>query len=243
MSHPLYHFTIPIYNTAYTEHTEDPMEHGTTARFVVLLRVSSTKQGGDGNGIAAQRRDINLFLKQQVNPEVVAELVEVQSGASSKRPVLEQALDICKRERCSLLVQKVDRLTRDVETLGRLTKTKNLNIKIASLPNADNFQIHLYGILASQEREFISQRTRAAMAEAKLRGVQFGNPKLIQLNKERRGEAKKFAYEYADLIRNLRADNKTYRQICKFLNDSGIKTRTGSIFHPVHITRILARAK
>ena len=156
--------------------------------------------------------------------------------------MLEQAIKCCQKHRCPLLVQKVDRLTRDVETLGRLTKMKNVEIRIASLPNADNFQIHLYGILASQEREFISTRVRAGMREAKERGVKFGNPKLAELNKIRKHQARIYAYEHAELIKNLRSENKTYRQICDFLNSSGIKTRTGKSFHPVQIHRILKRA-
>ena len=118
---------------------------------------------------------------------------------------------------------------------------KNIQIRIAAIPNADNFMIHLYGILASQEREFISQRTRAAMAEAKKRGVKFGNPKLIELNKTRKREAREFAYEHASLIQNLRKENKTYREICEFLNASNIKTRNGGQFYPVQIHRILKR--
>jgi DNA invertase Pin-like site-specific DNA recombinase len=119
---------------------------------------------------------------------------------------------------------------------------KNVDIKIASIPNADNFQIHLYGILAAQEREFISQRVRAGMREARNRGVKFGNPKLAELNKIRKHQARIYAYEHSELIKNLRAENKTYRQICDFLNSSGIKTRTGKSFHPVQIHRILKRA-
>ena len=219
------------------------MEQEISCTFVVLLRISTAKTGGiDSNGIASQRRDINLFLQQQHNPHVIEEFVEVESGAAKERPVLEQAIKCCQKHRCPLLVQKVDRLTRDVETLGRLTKMKDLDIRIASLPNADNFQIHLYGILASQEREFISQRTRAAMSEAKKRGVIFGNPKLVELNKTRKNKARIFAYEHAELIKNLRSENKTYRQICVLLNSSGIKTRTGKSFHPVQVHRILKRA-
>lgn len=218
------------------------MADGTTNDFVVLLRVSTTKQGGDGNGIGAQRRDINLFLQQQENPRVVAEFVEVVSGAKSERPMLEQALEACRKHKCSLLVQKVDRLTRDVEMLGKLTKMRGVRIRIASLPNADNFQIHLFGILGAQEREFISQRTHSAMQEAKARGVKFGNPKLAELNRTRKREARIFAYEYAELITNLRKENKTYREICTLLNASGITTRNGGQFHPVQINRILKRA-
>ena len=225
------------------EHARFSMTNGTTQDFVVLLRISTAKTGGiDSNGISAQRRDINLFLQQQDNPRVIQEFVEVESGAKKERPVLEQAIKCCQKHRCPLLVQKVDRLTRDVETLGRLTKMKNVNIKIASLPNADNFQIHLYGILANQEREFISQRVRAGMREAKNRGVKFGNPKLVELNKTRKYQARIYAYEHSELIKNLRNDRKTYRQICEFLNSSGIKTRTGKSFHPVQVHRILKRA-
>tara|TARA_B100001564_G_scaffold97425_1_gene79660 strand:- start:156 stop:836 length:681 start_codon:yes stop_codon:yes gene_type:complete len=221
------------------------MSNGTTTDFVVLLRISTAKTGGiDSNGIAAQRRDINLFLQQQENPRVIQELVEVGSGAATERPVLEQAIKCCQKHRCPLLVQKVDRLTRDVETLGRLTKMKSLDIKIASLPNADNFQIHLYGILGFQEREFISQRVRAGMREAKRKNpnLKFGNPKLAELNKIRKHKARIYAYEHAELIKNLRSEQKTYRQICELLNSSGIKTRTGKMFHPVQIHRILKRS-
>jgi len=218
------------------------LTNGTTSSFVVLLRVSTSKQGGDGNGIAAQRRDINLFLQQQQDACVLAEFVEVVSGASPDRPVLEQALEMCLKHKAALLVQKVDRLTRDVEVLGRLTKMRGVQIRIASLPNADNFQIHLFGILAAQERQFISDRTRAAMSEAKKRGVRFGNPKLAELNQTRKREARIFAYEHSQLILNLRSEQKTYRQICDFLNASGLKTRNGGTFHPVQIHRIIKRA-
>ena len=142
----------------------EQMEDRTTSKFVVLLRVSTTKQGANGLGIDAQKRDIDLFLKQQENPEVVAELVEVESGAAKEREVLEQALTLCREHQASLLVQKVDRITRDLEVLARIVKDKQVPVKVACLPNADNFQIHLFGCLAAQEREFISTRTKAALA-------------------------------------------------------------------------------
>ena len=74
----------------------EPMEDRTTSKFVVLLRVSTTKQGAEGLGIDAQKRDIDLFLKQQENPEVVAELVEVESGGKElcDRPVLQEAINL-----------------------------------------------------------------------------------------------------------------------------------------------------
>ena len=119
-------------------------------KFVVLLRVSCHSQGADGHGVAAQRRDIQIFLDGLDGaPEVIRELVEVESGASASRPVLEEALDLCRRHKASLLVQKVDRITRDLEVLARIVKDPLVTVRVASLPNADNFQIHLFGCLAA----------------------------------------------------------------------------------------------
>jgi len=224
------------------EHTREPMANVKTSNFVVLLRVSTTKQGSDGNGIAAQRRDIDLFLKQHENPKIITEYVEVISGTHQDRPVLREALETARENKCPLLVQKVDRLTRDVELLGKLTKDKHLQIKIACLPNADNFQIHLFGILAAEEKRFISQRTKAAMSEAKKRGVKFGNPLLVKMNKTRKHQAKLFSDKHSKLILHLRNEKKTLRQICDVLNNSGIKTRKGSQFHPVQVHRIIKRS-
>ncbi len=213
-----------------------------TNRFVVLLRVSTKSQGADGLGIDAQRRDIQLFLDQQDDPEVVSELVEVESGAKDSRPVLEEALNLCRKHRASLLVQKVDRISRDMEVRARIVKDKQVQLRVASLPHADNFQIHLYGALASQEREFISQRTKAALASAKARGVRLGNPQLAEMNRSRKRSARQFADQHSNLIWSLRNKGKTLREICSVLNDAGITTVNGSVFHPVQVTRILRRS-
>ena len=128
-----------------------------STKFVVSLRVSTQKQGADGLGVAAQRRDIELFLNQQQEPEVLAELVEVESGAASDRPVLESALALLQKAQSDTAGAKVDRLSRDLELLARLLKDKAVPVKVAQLPNADNFQLHLFAWLScSQEREFIS---------------------------------------------------------------------------------------
>ena len=222
--------------------TNEPMEDRTTSKFVVLLRVSTTKQGAEGLGIDAQKRDIDLFLKQQENPEVVAELVEVESGAAKEREVLEQALTLCREHQATLLVQKVDRITRDLEVLARIVKDKQVPVKVACLPNADNFQIHLFGCLAAQEREFISTRTKAALAAAKERGVRLGNPRLAEMNRIRKNQARHFADQNSNLIWSLRNTGKTLRQICEVLNDAGITTRNGGVFHPSQVSRILKRS-
>ena len=211
-------------------------------KFVVLLRVSCHSQGADGHGVAAQRRDIQIFLDGLDGaPEVIRELVEVESGASASRPVLEEALDLCRRHKASLLVQKVDRITRDLEVLARIVKDPLVTVRVASLPNADNFQIHLFGCLAAQEREFISTRTKAALAAAKERGVRLGNPKIAEMNSARKRTARKFADKHAKLIWSLRNKGRTLQEIADVLNESGFTTARGCQFFPAQVGTILKR--
>jgi len=213
-------------------------------RFVSLLRVSSKSQGHDGHGIAAQRRDINLFLQQQECPEVIAELVEVESGASTERPVLEEALALCRKHSAALLVQKVDRITRDMEVLVRIVKDKEVDLRVASLPNADNFQIHLFGCLAAQEREFISQRTKAALAAAKERGVQLGTAgarNIKNANEAKVSAANSFALKIQPLVEPLREAGKTFQEIADALNSMGIKTPQGKSFYPSSVRNYTLR--
>ena len=213
-------------------------------RFVSLLRVSTKSQGHDGHGIAAQRRDINLFLQQQESPEVIAELVEVESGATTERPVLEEALALCRKHSAALLVQKVDRITRDMEVLARIVKDKKVELRVASLPNADNFQIHLFGCLAAQEREFISQRTKAALAAAKERGVQLGTAgarNIKKANEAKTSAANSFALKIQPMVEPLRKAGKTFQEIADVLNSMGIKTPTGKCFYPSSVRNYTLR--
>ena len=210
--------------------------------FVQYLRVSTTKQGENGNGIHAQERDIDIFLSHQNEPIILKKFVEVQSGGDNDRPQLTKAINLCKKTNSHLLVQKVDRLSRDVEFIARLIKDKKLTLRVANLPNADNFQIHLFAALGQAEREFISQRTKAAMAAAKARGQKFGNPRIIELNKTRKRKAKKYSYALTPIVLPLRQKGLTYQQIAETLNTMGMKTRGGCNFHPTQVKRILDRS-
>ena len=106
-----------------------------TNKYVLYLRISTAKSGGvDSNGIAAQERDLNLFLGTKENPEVVGKFVEVMSGGfCNERPQLEKALKLCRRTNSTLVVQKVDRLSRDVEFIARLIKDKSINLAVFNL--------------------------------------------------------------------------------------------------------------
>ena len=210
-------------------------------KYALYLRISNAKSGGvTSHGVEAQRRDLDLYLKSN-GGEVVGEFIDVMSGRKDDRPELQKALELCRRTGCVLLASKVDRVSRDVEFWARLCKDKRLKIKVAQLPNADTFQIHLFAALAQQEAAFISARTKAALAAAKAKGVVLGNPKLSVINRKRSKNAGLFAEKYSPIINPLREKGYTYQEIAVTLNNMGLKTARGKNFYPMQVKRIIDR--
>ena len=221
------------------------ISQSTTTKFVLYLRISTAKSGGvDSNGIAAQQRDLNLYLSTQKDAEVIGTFTDVMSGAKSERPELTKALELCRKTGAFLLSQKVDRVSRDVEFWAKLVKDKSLNFRIANLPNADNFQIHLFAAMAQQEREFISLRTKSALREWKARNPQkkLGNPNIASINKNRKYKARKFANNLINVVRPLRDRGMTFQQIANTLNDMQLTTPKGCKFYPSQVKNIMSQA-
>jgi DNA invertase Pin-like site-specific DNA recombinase len=148
-------------------------------KFVVYQRVSTVDQGKSGLGLAAQERDIAIYLETYATEpyEVLGTFIEVQSGKSDDRPQLAEALAMVRRAGAELLVAKLDRLSRKVSFIATVMEDRKVRLRVASMPNADNFQLHIYAALAEQEREFISLRTKAALAVAKANGTKLGGLK------------------------------------------------------------------
>lgn len=211
-------------------------------RFVLYRRVSTDEQGRSGLGLEAQRRDLDLYLATREEAVVVADLVEVASGGKGDRPVLAEALELCRKKKATLLVAKLDRLSRQVSFVANLLEEKGVEFVVASLPQASRFELHLYAALAEQERAFISQRTKAAMAAAKERGVKFGGPRhhLPALNRSKQERVREEAEALAPLLLPLRQAGKSYAAVAEQLNRAGVKTRTGSAFYAVKVGRLLA---
>lgn len=214
-------------------------------RYVLYLRVSSQDQGRSGLGVEAQQRDIDLFLENYADTpyEVLKTFVEIQSGKDDTRPQLEAAIAVAKKEGAVLVVSKLDRLSRRVSFVATLMEDKALEFKVAQMPFADKFQLHIYACLAEQERDFISQRTKAALAAAKARGTKLGAPviHLEKLAKARSEKAKADASKVASVIMPLKRQGASLRQICDALNQSGVKTQRGGKFHPSLVSRMLKR--
>jgi DNA invertase Pin-like site-specific DNA recombinase len=151
---------------------------------VGYYRVSSDKQGRSGLGLEAQRETVTRFAEAN-GFEVVADEVEVETGkgadALNRRPRLKAALDQALKRKCSVCVAKLDRLSRDVAFISGLMSQKVPFVVAEPGPDVDPFVLHIFAALAEKERALISQRTKAALAQAKARGVKLGNPRLDEV--------------------------------------------------------------
>ncbi len=214
-------------------------------RFVTYQRVSTEEQGRSGLGLEAQARDIGLYLDTYADEpwEVIGQFVEVESGSNGDRPELRKAIELAKRTKATLLVAKLDRLSRKVSTIAALMDDKRLNFRVATMPHADKFQLHIYAALAEQEREFISLRTKAALREAKARGVQLGGLRdaTMRRNEAVRANADARAEKLSGIVLPLRDANATLRDIAAALNGAGLKTPRGGQWHPTSVARLIER--
>src|SRR4030088_397466 len=148
-------------------------------RAIAYLRVSTQRQGRSGLGIEAQRATIERFAKTE-SLAIAAEFVEFESGkgadALERRPQLAAALAAAKVKKCSVVVAKLDRLSRDVAFVSGLMAQRVPFIVAELGRDADPFMLHLYAALAEKERRLISERTKAALRAKKAAGARLGNP-------------------------------------------------------------------
>lgn len=214
-------------------------------KYVIYYRVSTQQQGESGLGLEAQQRDINLFLTNYSNQpyEVITTITDIKSGKGSlsDRPLLQQAIETAKQNNAVLLVAKLDRLSRDVELIAHLIK--RVDFKVACMPQADKFQLHLYAALAEQERDFISQRTKAALQEAKARGVKLGG---LRENTAARNKAvKQAAVDRAEKYRaeftEMKNNGYSMQKMAKSLNNRNVKTHNDGEWTATQVSRILKR--
>jgi len=217
-----------------------------TNRYVLYFRVSTQKQGRSGLGLDAQKRDIDLYLENYSEQpyEILGTFKDIQSGADNDRPELKKAIELAKRTKSILLVQKICRLSRRVSFIASLIEDKELDFKVAQMPFADKFQLHIYSALNEQEKDFISSRTKSALRSWKERNPdkKLGAPvhHIKALAKARRAKALKEAKRIEGLIVPLKQQGKSLRVICDVLNNSGITTSKGRSFYPSKVSRTLS---
>ena len=216
--------------------------------YVTYLRLSKESRHGRNYGLEAQRRDLDIFLgaccPDTGGCDEVGSYTEFQSGAHDDRPELEKAIVHCRHKGAILLVAKLDRLSRRVSFIAGLLEVKGLEFKVACMPNADKFQLHIYASLAEQEREFISERTKAGLQRAKERGVMLGGirPGIEKANAARRSQATEAAEKLRGVLAPMVERRETLRVMGEALEKAKILTTGGSRkWNPTQVSRVVKR--
>lgn len=185
-------------------------------KYVAYYRVSTTKQEKTKLGLQAQQETVRHFA--DAHGKIIAEFVEVQSGAKDERVTLHKAIQLARQENAKLLIAKLDRFSRRVSFIASIME-QGVPLVVAEMPNATDFQLHIFAALAQEERRLISERTKAALRQAKAKGTQLGKNARVLAN-QRKQEAERFAssikdklgeewryLSYNEIIRRLKALN------------------------------------
>ncbi|MEG3193182.1 recombinase family protein [Lysobacter sp. D1-1-M9] len=214
--------------------------------FVAYYRVSTQRQGATGLGLGAQRTAVQAHVLG-VRGQIVGEYEEVESGANSGRPKLNEAIRLAKARKAVLVIAKLDRLARNVYFITRLMES-GVEFVAADLPHANKLTIHIIAAVAEYEREMIGKRTKAALQSAKAKGIVLGNPNAAKQARS----ASKFAVEKADRFAesvspHIAAMSATgsppLSRIAALLNKQRIETQRGRQWTATGVKNVIARAK
>lgn len=220
-------------------------------KHVAYYRVSTAKQGRSGLGLDAQRKAVADYLNGGAW-DLTAEFVEVESGKVDQRPKLEQALAICELTGATLVVAKLDRLSRNVAFLAAL-QDSGAKFIAADMPEANELTIHIMAAVAQAERKAISRRTIEALAAAKARGVRLGGSRgnasdLLKGPAASAAVRKSASAERATKVRRqieaVKASGaSSLRDIAAALNAAGITAPRGKAWQAGQVKRVLDAEK
>ena len=220
-------------------------------RLVAYERVSTARQGQSGLGLEAQRTVIEDFAASR-GAEVLARFTEVESGRKADRPELAKALHLAKVTGATLVIAKLDRLSRNAAFLLAL-RDSGVRFVAVDMPEANDLTVGIMALVAQAEREAISRRTKEALAVAKARGVKLGNPNGAEsLRRAGKGgaalratvsaNAAAFAADLAPVLADIRAAGLTsLRVIATELTARGIRTRRGGKWGVGNVKGLMAR--
>jgi DNA invertase Pin-like site-specific DNA recombinase len=224
-----------------------------TGKFISYLRVSTQRQGESGLGIEAQRQAVAAYLNGGAW-SLIAEYVEIETGKRNDRPQLTAALHRAKVSNATLVIAKLDRLSRNAAFLLNL-RDAGVRFVCADMPEANNLTIGIMAIIAQDERERISARTKAALAAKRMRGERLGTDNWAALQcagvgragwtlgaDANREKADRFAADLMPIIDDIRAEGVTSdRGIARQLNERGIETAHGRSWSATQVGRMLQR--
>lgn len=204
--------------------------------YVGYYRVSTKRQSKSGLGLEAQQHLVRQFADQ--HGKLVAEFVEVESGRSDQRAELAKAIIRTKKTGASLLIARLDRFSRRVSFIASMME-KGISLVIAEMPHATDFQLHIFAALAQEERRLISERTKAALGQAKRRGTILGANGNVLAARNR-----ELADNFAKAMLPFLPDDwrsESYSSLARQMNSRGLKTAAGRNFHSQTIKNLILR--
>jgi DNA invertase Pin-like site-specific DNA recombinase len=214
-------------------------------KFVAYYRVSTQKQS---LGIDAQRTSVLNYINS-TNGILVCEHVEKESGKNNQRIELNEAIKCAKREAATLVIAKLDRLSRNVSFIFQL-RDANVDFLALDLPTCNTLTLSIFAALAQHEREIVSSRTKAALMELKKKGKKLGSPKAT-FSSEMRNKAIEIRHNNANVnennlrakcvIESLKKEGKNNSEIARYLNSNNFRTSKGLEFQSIQVDRIIKR--
>jgi DNA invertase Pin-like site-specific DNA recombinase len=216
--------------------------------YVAYLRVSTQRQGTSGLGLQAQQEIIRNYLNGK---SPIAEFVEVESGRKSDRPKLHEALELCKKKKATLIVAKMDRLSRNVTFTSQLLDS-GIEIVFCDFPRANRLVLTIIAAISEYEAGLIRQRTKAALQVKKEQGCQLGKPENLMRNLGKAiANSRKTNQERAHnnpnnkravaILRSLVNKTTNYSEMARVLNDEGFLTSRGGRFSAKQVSILLNR--
>lgn len=209
-------------------------------KIVTYKRLSKEDRTRNQHGFESQELDIQDYLKDVPNHEIVGEFQEFVSGAADHKPELEKAMELCRELGATLVVAKLDRLSRRVSQIA-LYMEGNVRFKVSTMPDAENFQLHIFASLAEMERQTIRKRVKRGLEAAKAKGVKLGAASekyqtTYQRNKEAglHKQSKVRTQQNPELInrvKQMHSDSNgsmTQTEMANRLNSEGYKTSRGN---------------
>ena len=217
-------------------------------QFIAYYRVSTKRQGESGLGLEAQQNVVESYIARK-DGKLLHSYTEVESGKKNNRPQLQKALQHCQLTNSTLVVSKLDRLSRDLHFLSTVIKS-GISFICCDQENSGILVLQVLAAVAEEELRNVSLRTKLALDAAKKRGVKLGNPRLHEVRntcmKNARAEWQKnnddFNNAILPVIQNLKSEGiKSYKGLARKLNEMGFKTRYGRQFHSSTVRNILLR--